>query len=917
LSKSKRAELIGKLQDDGYTHVIWRGRAKPLTELAEGKNIKQMMESRPFPGSDNLMQFYRDNHPDYLEAAEHYASAQRIKAMSDAKMQDAQVMIEDAAEKLAQRAERKQVRAVNKQARRIGGNTMELKSKNSPTGKRTVSGPFSDDEQGGLRRLLSSSGDTYSSMLAGYAEIQKQGYRLTERMSTHNPGDANYWVELERQTNRILRNDPVAMAIFEGQTDDWIANELTKSKRGQAAIRDLSGYGSNLAEGIATRREQIEQMLPDPSVHRILAEREMSADELLGRLGGNPLMTELKGFGYEREMRGAARKATSKMMRALGTIPEDAAIRHPYYRRVWKREMQRQVDMFEGQNPNEMTQQQLEAMSRVSHDYALKAVRRDLYTIQRTNNIGNFLRYVMPFYAAWENTAMFWAKRVYENPTTLVHASMLWNAPDQAGIVVDKDNNVVKGDRFQSLSDMLSGSDGEKYMVLPVPGFTGSDVNGFGQMKISKAAVNVVLQGELPWTPSLGPLVTIGPSYIAKKFPELEKLANDNHSSLLYRWMVPFGQPTQEDSIGTSTINAVLPAAARRMLSSVMHDDAFMKTVNEVHRFHLTQWELDGRVGKAPTVDDTIRDTQSFMLLRAFANLTLPAAPSFIPNNQMYVDGWRRIQAAHRNEPNGYQMAREEFLDTYGAAYFRYTQSLTQSPTGMDPTQVAHDMYKQNENLVKDVARISPEMVGFVTNSNGKGDFSAAVYAWQMNNEMINGLDIRSQGDPDAVEKRNQIALGWLQYSRAMATINSMASDRGLDNYKKDPELLDLQRRMVANGEKMNPDWGDAHKNMMGGNYRKNVRAALTVVNDSDFMDRYGNTPQWTAVKQWSDLRTQVVSMLQQRSNDGGSKSITAKSNADIADAWASEMAYLSAQSPVFGDMYSRYLDSDQLEEVN
>jgi hypothetical protein len=77
------------------------------------------------------------------------------------------------------------------------------------------------------------------------------------------------------------------------------------------------------------------------------------------------------------------------------------------------------------------------------------------------------------------------------------------------------------------------------------------------------------------------------------------------------------------------------------------------------------------------------------------------------------------------------------------------------------------------------------------------------------------------------------------------------------------------------------------------------------------WMEQNGNRPVVKSAMLYIDAREKMVNALMQRDRTGGSRSLTAKSNQDLANAWDTFVAQLGAESPEFSDFYNRYFTND------
>jgi len=78
-------------------------------------------------------------------------------------------------------------------------------------------------------------------------------------------------------------------------------------------------------------------------------------------------------------------------------------------------------------------------MARQSREFALREVHRTLFDISSKSSAAHTLRFISPFFSAWQEALTSWLGIASESPQVLARAGLLWNAPNRAGIVYDNE----------------------------------------------------------------------------------------------------------------------------------------------------------------------------------------------------------------------------------------------------------------------------------------------------------------------------------------------------------------------------------------------------------------------------------------------------------------------------------------------
>jgi hypothetical protein len=66
-----------------------------------------------------------------------------------------------------------------------------------------------------------------------------------------------------------------------------------------------------------------------------------------------------------------------------------------------------------------------------------------LFDTSHASNLSRSMRFVSPFFSAWEDMMKKWGGLFYDKPWAAVRFEQAWDAPNNAGIVVDENGNRV------------------------------------------------------------------------------------------------------------------------------------------------------------------------------------------------------------------------------------------------------------------------------------------------------------------------------------------------------------------------------------------------------------------------------------------------------------------------------------------
>lgn len=966
----ERAQLARQLELDGYTHVqIGAADSNMFTNVSElvgsrssGAAYGAMLGQDAVAQRRNLIlandEVFAKLETDIGEIDRMYLDAEEVyqKSLDEAKA---------AADALTKRLGKRGTGAPLKAPLGSGEETF--------TGRFTsftVDGPFNANNQGSLNASLASSGNTMMANLYGFTDYAMMQLRKSQETVRFTPGSKYYFETAAEQINRYWRNDLIGMAIIRGESDEQIFQKLFGTKQGRAYIRDVEEFRSfkkfidadrltedareDMAQLIVARRESFNRLVPDDELRKHLIDNEVTPLYLQSQLGWRADLPDIVGSQLVGSDISLIRRMTGAAMNVLGTIPENALVRHPFYRARWRDEMQRQADLYASQGIIEFSEAQLNAMNQVAKKWALKQTNETLYTIQRLSTPAHIFKFVMPFFPAWASSMRFWLLRMpVEQPQNVARYAMLWNAPESAGWVYDDEGNKVQSQDnvIGKIGDKLfGGAEGSILIRVENPALRekyAALTGGNTDIRIPKGSLDMMLQGETFWFPGLTPFAAIPASWLAAQMPNIATavetgklreipilksiisedvetfISENNLTRPIYRAVVPFGRPTQEKDLIDVATGYLAPAFLDKWATAIRGMDSaeFASAAKEIHRTNMTNWELGGKEGAEPDFMDAVESARTFYWFRGGMNLTMPFATQFQTRYQFYIDEGRRIDRETFAAGGTYDEANKEFLRLYGPTFFKYTQSLSAGGSGMSATVGEFKEFERNPELMAELAQLGPD-ASFITmatrpfaeamNENG---FDGAVYSWQMNRNIEGALGkyLRGGQSTELPTTRADRELGWMYFDQNMEVLNALAAERGT-TVDTDPSLLAMKQGIVQKIAVEYPQWYTDYRDIGGSRYILS-NTALQAMVDSDYFETHKDLPYAQAMMAFYEGRKVFVQMLQQRKADGGSASLDAKSNESVRLVYLNwiERLRMSDPSGNFGSTWERFFQSDPL----
>lgn len=796
-------------------------------------------------------------------------------------------------------------------------------------------------EWGDLYRRLSSAERTNSQFL------NSRYMRMNNEMLNGNnwgkikPTDPQYWDELSNAI-RQFRGDDIALRLLNGESIGSIV-KWAKSPQARSYRRDM-----NLAKEAVERRvvyldDSIKTYLPTPKVRDLARVGEVKPSVLRSQLSslsqrksaptkpkvefdtdpakiektrkkyekalaawkkeqaGKPTLSDIHGRKLAQEFEPTkyskyVDKPIEKLFRTLGTYPESVMVRHPFYNEVWKRNMiqLQQIAKAQGRIVDDAS---LAKMNTSAHKTAMQATNETLFTIERYSNPAAAMRWASPFFAAWENSAKVWTKMVVNDPSVLARANMLWNIPENLGMIVDREGNKVEG----SALDFLKGSQ-DQYLTLPsfladaVSGKTGGT-----DVRIPRGSLNVISPGETSWLPGFGPVVIYPVGKLLAQMPGVQGIVRDAVGDQLYNQIAPFGR------VNDGLLRNFAPSWLRQEIIRFQGESNsdYVKTTNAMMQIAMINWYKSGGIPEdKPDMDKVLQMTNDFYRFSSIARLTLPFSTSRSSPYQIQVDEWNNLKA----DPSlTYREKLDSFIDSWGEDFMPITVSGSDATVpGIQSTQEVYKTITKHSGLARELAQTSAEAVGILASSAPVGEFDQGVYKWMSDND-VPGLDrpYRGTKTPNQMSDDIVMAQAWRDYRAAKDARDEYMAANGIKsiNSKKARGVKKIwdnfKYQMV---EKYQSEWVE-NFNGWQDETASNLSAITKVLNNEKFMKEMGSTPRWEGIQTYMAVRQQAIDAI----DSGEVESAKVK---EVFANWINQYKFSSLE---FNDFYERYLEQDEL----
>ena len=600
----------------------------------------------------------------------------------------------------------------------------------------------------------------------------------------------------------------------------------------------------------------------------------------------------------------ATAKVIDRAFYFLGALPETTLARHPLARQIYRSEYKDTLDITLANKrmrlQNDKAELTIDDINNVRKDVVettRKEINKTLFTIIRKSYAGEKMRFIMPFFNAWENTIRRWSGLATDNPAVVARAGQIVSSLRNQPNVIDRDGNPTTEFSYEN-KIVVPMSEGAITAIEKIPvwgkGMADAMRSTAMQVSIPIRSLDVLFQGE--YLAGFGPVVVMPINELVKAKPDLEDIFS---SSILP--VLPFG--TQE-----GTLRNFLPPALQKLTSVVAQDELWSRTFNTVYRYELIKYNL-GERETMPNLEEVSKLTNDFYKVRILSNLAMPFAAQYDSPLSFYSQQFRKLQDVYGRD------AEVLFLEMYpemGPALV----SASYNPTGAQASQKAFSNINRYKDLVSQIGQTAPEMIGFVVNDpDGKYDFSEAVYAWQYGNAPSPGstAKFRERRDPSQLKRDANIKVGWIEFRKNMNLLDSQLQAQGYESYTESgaEELQALKQLMVADLSQRNSDWQVDYLNVDRGKWIYRMQSMRSMLSNPKWMADNGNRQVVQAMAVYLQARKEVARELQTRKSYGEASTLTAEANSDIDGYWNSVISQLKNGSPEFEDFYNRFLQND------
>jgi hypothetical protein len=767
-------------------------------------------------------------------------------------------------------------------------------------------GVHDDDIPGVVRRLAQNEGgmaDLASEM--GNAQLAR--FRATGEWGYVDPANANWAGSWQRAVNRQIRNSPVAMKATEGATADELKAFVQSNPAARKEWLNLKASNGDDLDGWVSRvQAHVDHYLPTAEQRSTVLERDVSGADVESWFGGDA------GVASRMRVHGESYSPTEKSpwtewyeqkrnawYQFAAEAPETVMAKAPLYSYAFKRNM---VDIVARHGGEDAIDAETLTNIRKSADrLARREVGKILYDTSHSSNLSRSMRYVSPFFGAWEDMVKKWGGLFYDKPWTAVRFEQAWNAPNNAGIVVDENGNRVdaQGNRFDPQTGRKLDPVKDKFLIgkrelVTIPTRFLGPITGATDLRIDKNSFNIVFQGDPWWLPGAGPLVQVPVNEMVKR-----GMIKSTDSPIVSA-LLPMGvsdNPIQDQ---------FLPAWARNARSAFMRNGQEYQQVRGYLMAQERSRKENGERTTDPTPEEIDNMTRNWFILRAVTSDASPVSMSPSYGVQFYIDQahiYKQKYDAAWSQANGGKTWQDKYFEDF-PQYYRMAITMSGNETGIVATPQAMD--EANKPGIKRIIRANPEYGwAAVGPANQYGNtpgsaFSQTAYV----QEEYAGL--RGQSTPEVALAKVEAAKGWSEYQGYMTKLDLALNARGLHSFQQKgaEDLAALKKSIETDLATSNDSW---RKDFLSTDSGKVVNfldwAQTSMSKDKSLAAR----PDMVALKDYMDVRTQIQQILASRPKH----SLDDPGNVDVSKVWDLVTSDLRNNNIGFQQAWNRVLQHD------
>jgi hypothetical protein len=771
-------------------------------------------------------------------------------------------------------------------------------------------------------------GDAYFSEIAntstrtleflGNKSIAGKVNRVTRKTpaKTTKPTDPGYFDELVYIANNHMRGDILVDKILAGAGREELLSTWAYTKQGASYARNMGQFPEDIVKIIDESMSYVNRYLPTAQARAIVAKGDVKVTDLQRELADKldsmvPIQPLDVQYANPTTLSGSINQNvdyyTSKLWQQLGR-PENVI------REVWGNveHRNRTITKLNSLIDSGQTVDLSTALS-VRQSAAVEVVNEItnvFYTVPRQHRALYIARAVSQFPNASASGIYRYGRFAAKEPVRVAgFLNSYYGLYNSFG--VDKYGNPI--------------DDPMKAEYLLVPGSRELGLNKGKGIILSARATNFI--ANLPGPSWLVP-IAVGQLLNAK--PDSQKVIKDLVDATIgkipnysYDELFPYGVETNLAKQAKTTFT---PAWARNLQTAFSKSETDSMWMQSYASESNRQWILyEMELGPKPTEDTVLKGTTDIFLRKARTQFfSLFGSPQFVDTlpDSVYKDYYytrlNKYKAEGKTQKESAALAEADFqshMRLAGGEDFpmdRLFLSAKSQVAKVPANQAAYDrIWNDFSGLAKQLEGIDPSTVALLTADLPIG-YTAQVnkFLQDPNTTLPGGTTLNEKlRTPKQIENELEKSRVWKAYSDYKTQLNDAAKKAGYASYRSVPGLVDAMQNYADTLADYSEVWGNE--------FRKNARTGdsawiqsqglYKVVNNKEFMNKFGKTQFWEHAKAFLSYRDSVAKAYQDA--PVGTKT-------QVQDQWTKYLEEtMDMWDPVMQKLISRYFVNDNLRE--
>jgi len=623
-------------------------------------------------------------------------------------------------------------------------------------------------------------------------------------------------------------------------------------------------------------------------------------------------------------IRDTIRKFTSLGMKWLGTYPEDALTRGPFYGTRYEKTLMELIDTQQSAigKDAKISMNAYNNMRTQAHARALQDTKQWMFTIERRTNLGTYGEVAIPFISAMQNSITTVGRLLWRDPSVAVIMTRLWQAPDKAGMT-DEYGNILIPIPHDWLPDGVEQAFGLQTQL---------------NFKIGMNQLNLIAQGlDTGMLFQAGPIVAVPAAEIVRHglfgitpdTPSIftQVMGKENADSL---WSLmkahTFGayrgkKGELQIASPPNVVEGIAPSGIKRIAQLWQQEGNETWARNYNANFHIEYMKWRGGMRpKPPSKSEITTMTNNLAILGVIAAYTSAFPPRYETVLQPLIDDYRNMLDTSETKDDAVRL----FTEKYGTDFLSSsTLGMSTNITGIgnNPSKDALSgtvgVISQAIKYKDLIATISPTLsngnaldsLSILFTSNVNDIYDGTVTAWQEANA-VPGLSelYRSKLSPEEAFQRDTKRVGWSKWLSAKAQFDARLANMQLTSYSQSPELEREKNAFLTqmSEDPMYQGWWLDYNDFGSQRTEGTILTMKAALSDPSFVSDHLDDPIWQAASEYLKGRAQVESVL---AAQGGGE-ITSLRNMSTAQWWNQFRSNLK-NVPGWDVFANRYLDGD------